>query len=117
MLADIQPNLKNIADWHAVFPDNSTKSALAVPRNAHVESASSSSAFPKGRAPSELRRSSVPDKDVASPVHKSDAQCFGGFEQPEAQTRARRRKLIGRGNGFFRLVGTHCVPERPFAIG
>jgi len=37
MLADIQPNLKNIADWHAVFPDNSTKSTLVVPRNAQVE--------------------------------------------------------------------------------
>ena len=92
MLADIQPNLKNIADWHAVFPDNSTKSTLAVPRNAHVEVCFFFLCIPrKAEVLQNCGVQALQIKIWLHPVHKSDAQCFGGCEQPEAQTRSRRR--------------------------
>jgi len=37
MLADIQPDLKNIAHRHAVFRDGAAKNTLTVPRHPQVE--------------------------------------------------------------------------------
>jgi len=67
MLADIQPDLKNIAHGHAVFRDGAAKNALTVPRNPHVEVGFFFCIPRKGRGPSERQRSNAPDKDMALP--------------------------------------------------
>jgi hypothetical protein len=77
MLNDIKPNLENITDQHTVFPDNFTKNALA-------------------QFLQNLRVQAFQTKIWFHTVHKPDAERLGRFEQPEAQTRPRQRKLIGK---------------------
>jgi len=87
MLADIQPNLKNIAHWYAVFPDNSAKSALAVPRNAYSEVRFFFLYVPrKAEVLQNCRVQTLQAQIWLYPMNKPDAGCFRSFKQSKAQT-------------------------------
>jgi hypothetical protein len=51
-------------------------------------------------------------------MHKPNAERLGGFKQPKAHTRPRRRQRIGEirvNDSIMQLVGTECACERLLA--
>ena len=82
MLPDIEPDLQNVACRHTVFPDNSSKDALAAPRNTLIDVGFFFLGIPRKTEVLQNFRVQTLQLEVRfHPVHK--------FEQPEAQTRPR----------------------------
>ena len=86
MLADIQPDLENIAHRNAVFLDNSTEDTLAIRRNAHSEIRYLFLCILRKAEVFQSRCVQTLKVEIwFCPVYKPDVEGLGGFEQSKAQ--------------------------------
>jgi hypothetical protein len=95
MLRYVEPNLKDIACGHAVLSNGASKYAFVVSRNPNKNVLLFFSPVSRNTKVSHnVRTQALKIKIRFNAVNKADPQCFCGFKQGKADTRALRRVCL-----------------------